>query len=149
MPPLPIVLLVLCMPFLCYGHPNPSSNTSTNRRPSNHNCNSKTTKTYFHIIAICLTLLLHHQGSSPWIALISCKLPVLVPWWQCIWLHHMQIICTSLQTDNHASTSPLSVLQVRCPSCCPTNSFSALYTHKIFKHLYDFRVSKIVCTLGS
>jgi len=74
---------ILCIPFLCYGHPNRSSNTSTNRSPSNHNCNSKTTKTYFHIIAICLTLLWHHQGSSLWVALISCKLPVLVPPWQC------------------------------------------------------------------
>jgi len=28
--------------------------------------------------------------------------------WQWHHLDHMQIICTSLQTDNHASTSPLS-----------------------------------------
>jgi len=35
-------------------------------------------------------------------------------------LGHMQV-CTSLQTDNHASTPPLSFLQVGCP-CCPTNS---------------------------
>jgi len=27
--------------------------------------------------------------------------------WQWYQLDHMQIICTSLQTDNHASTSPL------------------------------------------
>jgi len=27
--------------------------------------------------------------------------------WQWHQLDHMQIICTSLQTDNHASTSPL------------------------------------------
>jgi len=42
----------------------------------------------------------------------------------CQWhqLNHMQIICTSLQTDNNASTSPLSVLQARCSSWCPTNS---------------------------
>jgi len=38
---------------------------------------------------------------------------------------HMQV-CTSLQTDNHASTSPLSFLQARCPSCRPTNSIKAL-----------------------
>ena len=35
-------------------------------------------------------------------------------------------VCTSLQTDNHASTSPLSFLQVGCPSCRPTNSVKAL-----------------------
>ena len=34
-------------------------------------------------------------------------------------------ICTSLQTDNHASTSPLSFLQAGCPSCRPTNSVRA------------------------
>jgi len=35
-------------------------------------------------------------------------------------------VCTSLQTDNHASTRPLSFLQAGCPSCHPTNSFKAL-----------------------
>ena len=35
-------------------------------------------------------------------------------------------VCTLLQTDNHASTPPLSFLQARCPSCCPTNSVKAL-----------------------
>jgi len=29
-------------------------------------------------------------------------------WWQWHQLDHMQIICTSLHTDNHASTSSLS-----------------------------------------
>jgi len=43
-------------------------------------------------------------------------------WYQ---LGHMQI-CTSLQTDNHASTPPLSFLQAGCPSCRPTNSLKAL-----------------------
>ena len=32
----------------------------------------------------------------------------------------------SLQTDNHASTPPLSFLQDGCPSCHPTNSVKAL-----------------------
>jgi len=35
-------------------------------------------------------------------------------------------VCTSLQTDNHASTPPLSFLQAGCPSCRPTNSINAL-----------------------
>jgi len=43
--------------------------------------------------------------------------------WQWHQLDHMQIICTSLQADNHGSTSPL---QGGCPSCCPTNSVKAL-----------------------
>jgi len=41
--------------------------------------------------------------------------------WQWHQLSHMQV-CTLLQTDNHASTSPLSFLQAGCPSCRPTNS---------------------------
>ena len=45
--------------------------------------------------------------------------------WQWHQLGHMQL-CTSLQTDNHTSTSPLSFLQTGCPSCHPTNSVKAL-----------------------
>ena len=45
-------------------------------------------------------------------------------------LGHVQL-CTSLQTDNHTSTSPLSFLQAGCPSCCPTNSVKALKAHTI------------------
>ena len=45
--------------------------------------------------------------------------------WQWHQLGHMQV-CTSLQTDNHASTPLLSFLQARCPSCRPTNSVKAL-----------------------
>jgi len=45
--------------------------------------------------------------------------------WQWHQLGHMQV-CTSLQTDNHAITPPLSFLQAGCPSCRPTNSFKAL-----------------------
>jgi len=45
--------------------------------------------------------------------------------WQWHQLGHMQV-CILLQTDNHASTSPLSFLQAGCPSCRPTNSVKAL-----------------------
>jgi len=45
--------------------------------------------------------------------------------WQWHQLGHMQV-CTSLKTDNHASTSPLSFLQAGCPSWRPTNSVKAL-----------------------
>jgi len=45
--------------------------------------------------------------------------------WQRHQLGHVQV-CTSLQTDNHASTPPLSFLQAGCPSCHPTNSFKVL-----------------------
>jgi len=45
--------------------------------------------------------------------------------WQWHQLGHMQV-CTSLQTDNDASTPPLCFLQAGCPSCRPTNSIKAL-----------------------
>jgi len=38
---------------------------------------------------------------------------------------HMQV-CTSLQTDNHASNPPLSFLQAGCPFCRLTSSIKAL-----------------------
>ena len=46
--------------------------------------------------------------------------------WQWHQLGQMLQVCTSLQTDNHASTPPLRFLQARCPSCRPTNSVKAL-----------------------
>ena len=52
--------------------------------------------------------------------------------WQWHQLGHMQV-CTSLQTDSHASTPPLSFLQAGCPSCHPTNSVKALKANKHHK----------------
>jgi len=45
--------------------------------------------------------------------------------WQWHQLGHMQV-CTSLQTDDHTSTTPLSFLRAGRPSCRPTNSVKAL-----------------------
>ena len=46
--------------------------------------------------------------------------------WHWHQLGHMQL-CTLLQTDNHANTSPLKFfLQAGCPSCRPINSVKAL-----------------------
>ena len=42
---------------------------------------------------------------------------------------HMQV-CTLLQTDNQASTPPVSFLQAGCPSCRPTNDIKALKAQK-------------------
>jgi len=44
--------------------------------------------------------------------------------WHWHQLGRMQV-CTLLQTDNHASTPPLTFLQAGCPSCHPTNSVKA------------------------
>jgi len=49
--------------------------------------------------------------------------------WQWHQLGHMQV-CTSLQTDNHASSPPLCFLQAGCLSCRPTNSVKALKATK-------------------
>ena len=54
--------------------------------------------------------------------------------WQWHQLGHMQIY-TSLQTNNNASTPPLSFLQAGCPSCRPTNSVKALKEN----HTYAIR----------
>jgi len=63
----------------------------------------------------------HEKGKPFWILLEQEMMGG--QWHQ---LDHMQIICTLLQTNNHASTSPLSFLQAICPSCHPTNSVKAL-----------------------
>ena len=52
--------------------------------------------------------------------------------WQWHQLGHVQV-CTSLQTDNHASTPPLCFLQAGCPSCRPTNSVKALKARNAYK----------------
>jgi len=53
-------------------------------------------------------------------------------------------VCTSLQTDNHASNPPLSFLQAGCPSCRrPTNSVEALFGKKIY--YISFHVKDICC----
>jgi len=96
----------------------------------------KKTKARFSCILQLLLLLLHpfnglfsmttwisrHQKGKPfWILLEQETMG-----WQWHQLDHMQIICTSLQTDNHASTSPLKFLQAGCPSCRPTISVKTM-----------------------
>jgi len=50
--------------------------------------------------------------------------------WQWHQLGHIQV-CTSLQTDNLASTPPVSFLQARCPSYRPANSVRVLKAHYV------------------
>jgi len=45
-------------------------------------------------------------------------------------------VCTSLQTDNHASTPLVSFLQAGCPSCHPTDSVKALKA-TVFEMTHD------------
>jgi len=53
--------------------------------------------------------------------------------WQWHQLGQMQV-CTSLQTDNHASTPPLCFFTSWGPSCRPTNNIKALKEIKALKH---------------
>ena len=57
-------------------------------------------------------------------------------------------VCISLQTDNYASTPPLSFLQAGCPSCRPTNSVKALKAkalkHCSYKYVNQFVTAIIV-----
>jgi len=70
--------------------------------------------------------------------------------WQWHQLGHMQI-CTSPQTDNHASTPPLSFLQAGCPSCHPTNSIKSLkacvssHVNKYLTYSLRMQPSHCVC----
>jgi len=64
--------------------------------------------------------------------------------WQWHQLGHMQI-CTSLQTDNHASPSPLSFLQAGCPSCRPTNSVKALKAYMDHTHTHTHTRLTALC----
>jgi len=66
--------------------------------------------------------------------------------WQWHQLGHMQV-CTSLQTDNHASTPPLGFLQAGCPSCHPTNSVKAQKANQQKKIIHcKKKLSKNICT---
>ena len=61
--------------------------------------------------------------------------------WQWHQLGHMHV-CTSLQTDNHASTPPLSFLQAGCPSCHPTNSVKSTEG----SHYEKLLAGALICT---
>jgi len=50
--------------------------------------------------------------------------------WQCDQLNYMLIICTSLKTENHASTTSLNFLQAGCSYWCATNSVKVLKARK-------------------
>jgi len=81
----------------------------------------------------------HQKGKSFWILLQQEMMG-----WQWHQLHHMQIICTSLQRHNHTSTSPLSfyrpdafpaaqpisvkALKAQCLPVCVHNIILPLYS---------------------
>jgi len=60
--------------------------------------------------------------------------------WQWHQLGRTQV-CISLQTDNHTSTPPLSVLRAGCPSCRPTNSNKTLKALHSYIHTQKIKLS--------
>jgi len=88
---------------------------------------------YYLLLLLLLLLLIHpfnglfsrttwvsrHQKGKPFWILLEQEMTG----WQWHQLDHMQIICTSLQTDNHASNSPLSFFRLDAlPAAQPTAS---------------------------
>jgi len=58
-------------------------------------------------------------------------------------------VCISLQTDNHASTPPLSILQAGWPSCRPTNSVKALKAESIEGNRAALQWMKVLRAFGN
>jgi len=65
--------------------------------------------------------------------------------WQWHQLDHMQIICTSLQTDNHASTSSVK----RHIYKTPTNVIIFEFRWKIIPLVHVQSLTKKTCALSS
>jgi len=63
-----------------------------------------------------------------------------ISWAICNFMH----VCTSLQTDNHASTPPLSFLQAGCPSSRPTNSVKALKPYAVRSNTFTWPLLETV-----
>jgi len=83
------------------------------------------TTTSIHLTAFFsrTTWVSRHQKGKPFWILLEQEMMA----WQWHQLDHMQIICTSLQTDNHVSTSPHSFYRPDAlPAAQPTNSVKAL-----------------------
>ena len=117
---------MICINFVALKRPISSVATDKLKVTVSLTCGRKMiccTHTHIHLTALCL-------GLPRWAGTRKVK-PI---WlfteardseWQWHQLGHMQV-CTLLQTDNHASSPPLSFLQAGCPSCRPTNSVRAL-----------------------
>jgi len=77
----------------------------------------------------------HLKGKPFWILLEQEMMG-----WQWHQLDHMQTICTSLQTDNHASTSPLSSYRLDAfPATQPT---AAKHLTSVSFHALGLRIGR-------
>ena len=86
--------------------------------------------THTHLMALCLAL--PGSAGTREVKPIWILLKLRDGEWQWYQLGYMQL-CTLLQTDNHASTSPLSFLQAGCPSCRPANIVKAVKAGRVMK----------------
>jgi len=88
------------------------------------------------VVLLLLLLLLHPSNGlfsrTTWVSWHQKRKPLRILLeqemirWQWHQLDYMQIICTSLQTDNHTVYLTTQFLEAGCPSCSPTNSVKAL-----------------------
>jgi len=71
--------------------------------------------------------------------------------WQWHQLDHMQIICTSLQTDNHASTLPLrqDTLPAAQPAASKQLTQMAWLTRNSSQTFWDHRLIQIYSNSGT
>ena len=79
---------------------------------------------FFYCLFTALTVYNTHPFNDPFSGKKAKPIWILLKQ-ETVSVGHMQV-CILLQTDNHASTPPLSFLQARCPSLYPTNSVRAL-----------------------
>jgi len=112
---LPLTLALTSRPML-----DLTCNTSCSRRMLTvHSYNATVTLTHTHTNTHPFNGLC--PGLPGWAGTRKVK-----PIWILLKQETVRQICTSLQTDNHAGTPPLSFLQAGCPSCRPTNSVKAM-----------------------
>ena len=80
---------------------------------------------YVHLTVFSRTTwVTRHQKDKPFWILLEQEMVG----WQWHQLDHVQIICTSLQTDNHSSTSPLSFYKLDAlPAVQPTACTNCKY----------------------
>ena len=102
-------------------------NRQTHRQKDHTTCNNGSNNTHtrtqtFKGLYSRTTSVGQYQKDKPFWILLKQEMME----WQWHQLNHMQIICTSLQTDNMPAPHHSIFLQARCPACHPTNSVKAL-----------------------
>jgi len=101
-----------------------------------HHTTTTTTTTSISRLFSTKTWVSRHQKGKPFWILLEQEMMG----WQWHQLDHMQIVCISLQTDNHASISALGFLQAVAPSHHLTSNLTRgliATTHGWFSHIHQ------------